>query len=194
MKRESAKRIIDAYMDIFEQMSLNSFKQGFAFVVENFEERLKVLKRIKTREAMEAMLLKEREPDPLALDAQVEAIRLLPYSIRKWIPDAMQEFAQTLPRNPGGRPRSLTDKDSKYVCLEIGKLLGVGVRLLDAQNRLALRKNVSIRTIQRAWQERAKWSAPPGQPKSVGQRIFEKLRGRNLGSEEPDFDKDSTGY
>lgn len=184
MKPESAKRIIDAYMDIFEQMSLQSFKQGFAFVVESFEERLKALKRVRTREALEAMLLKEQEPDSFALDAQVEAIRLLPYTIRKRMPETMREFAQTLPHDPGGRPRSLNDKESKYVCEEIGKLIAMGVRLRDAQNRLALRmsgkngKDVSMRTIQRVWHDRVKWFSPADQnPKSVGQRIVETLQG-----------------
>ena len=186
MKTESARKIIDAYTDIFEQMSLKSFKQGFAFVVDSFEERLKTLRRVRTREAMEAMLLKEPEPDPLALDAQVDAIRLLPYTIRKVMPEAMREFAQTLPQDPGGRPRSLNDKESKYVCVEIGKLLGMGVKLLAAQNRLSLRmsqkkgKDVSLRTVQRAWQERAKWfNADDQNPKGLRERIVDSLRGHS---------------
>jgi uncharacterized membrane protein len=189
MKSESAKKIIDAYIDIFEQMSLRSFKQGFAFVVDSFEERLNTLKRVKTREALEAVLLKEPEPDPIALDAQVDAIRLLPYTIRKMMPEALREFAQTLPHDPGGRPRSLNGKDAKYICMEIGKLIGMGVRLLDAQNRLALRmsgkkgKDVSIRTVQRAWQDRAKWFSPADQnPKSVRERIVETWRGQRTSS------------
>jgi hypothetical protein len=69
------------------------------------------------------------------------------------------------------------------VCEEIGKLIAMGVRLLDAQNRLALRmthkkgKDISLRSVQRAWQDRAKWFGPVDENmNSIGERIAKKLR------------------
>jgi hypothetical protein len=157
-----------------------------SFVFQNLEEKLRTLKPLRSREALMARLLKEPEPDPLELDAQIEVIHLLPYTIRKVMPEAMHEFSQVFPHDPGGRPRALTDKESKYACEQIGKLIARGVRLLDAQNRLALRmsqktgKDVSPRTIQRAWQDRAKWfDLADENPKGIGQRIVTRLRGYN---------------
>jgi hypothetical protein len=163
MKPESANRIVGAYFDVFDELSFKTFNQGFAYVLEGLENRLNSLRPIRTREGFLAKLLKDPEPDPWELDAQIEAIQLLPYTIRKVMPEAAHDAAKAFPRDEGGRPRSLTDQESKVVCEEIGKLIARGVRLLDAQNRLAARmsklkgKGVSIRTIQRAWQDRAKW-------------------------------------
>ena len=185
LKPESAKRIIDAYFDVFDELSIKTFNQGLAFVLDGFQERLQSLRPIRTREGFQAMLLKESEPDPLELDAQVEMIYLLPYTLRKVMPDAMRDFGQILPQIRVGRPRSLTDKESKYVCEEIGKLFAKGVRLLDAQKRLALRMGekkgtgISLRTVQRVWQDRAKWfDSTGGDTKSLSERIAKKLRGR----------------
>jgi len=163
MNPESAKRIMDAYLDVFEDLSLRTFKQGLDFVVGSFEEKLKVLRQIRSQEGLLATLLKEPEPEPDVLDAQIQTIRLLPYTLRKVMPDAMRDFAKVMPHDPGGRPNKLDHEDSRYVCAEIGNLIGQGVRVLPAQQRLALRmskkkgKDVSLRTIQRAWENRAKW-------------------------------------
>lgn len=185
MKAESAKRIVDAYFDVFDELSFKTFQQGISFVLDNLEERLRSLRPIRTREAMIALLVKEPEPEPFELDARVESIYLLPYTIRKVMPDAMHDFAQLFPQDPGGRPRALNEKDSRYVCEEIGKLIGKGVSRLDAQHRLAQRmsgkkgQDVSVRSIQRAWQNRKKWFEPSNEnSKSLGERIAEKLRGR----------------
>ncbi len=163
MRPESAKRIIDAYFDVFDQLSIQTFNQGLGFVLNQLEERLRLLRSIRTREGFQAQLLKEPEPDPSELDAQVEAIYLMPYTIRKALPEAIHEMAQIFPNDPGGRVRILTDKESRYVCEETGKLFAQGVALVDAQKRLAARmskkkgKEVSLRTVQRAWQSRSKW-------------------------------------
>jgi hypothetical protein len=183
MKAESAKRVVDAYFDVFDQLNLKTFNQGMSFVLQNLEDKLRTLRPLRSRDALMARLVKEPEPEPLELDAQLEAIRLLPYTIRKGMPEAMREFSQVLPHDPGGRPRVLTDKESKYVCEEIGKLIAMGVRLLVAQDRLALRmsqkksKDVSVRSIQRAWQDRAKWfETDRKNSTSIGGRIMNRLR------------------
>ena len=83
------------------------------------------------------MLLKEPEPAPVVLDAQIESIRVLPDTLRRVTPEAAPEFAKTLPPDPGGRPQNLNEEESRYVYDEIGKLLARGVSLLDAQGRLS---------------------------------------------------------
>ena len=166
MKPESAKRIIDAYFDVFDELSLKTFKQGLRVVLDSFEEQLRSLRPIRTREAFVAKLLKEPEPESFELEAQVEMIYLLPYTIRKVMPEAMREATKIFPQDPGGRPRTLTDNESRYVCQEIGSLIAQGVSRLDAQDRLARRmsqkkgEDVSLRSVQRAWQNRKKWFDP----------------------------------
>jgi hypothetical protein len=166
MKPESANRIIDAYFEVFDELSLKSFSQGWGVIVDELEDRLRSIRPIRTREGFLAKLLKEREPQPFELEAQIEMIHLLPYKIRKVMPEAIRKTAQAFPQDPGGRPRAFTNEESRYVCKEVGELIVRGVRLGDAQTQLALRmtkklgKDISIRTVQRAWQNRAKWFQP----------------------------------
>jgi hypothetical protein len=163
MKPESANRIIDAYFEVFDQLSVKSFTQGWGVIIDELEDRLRSIRPIRTREGFLAKLLKEREPEPFELEAQIEMIHLLPYKIRKVMPEAVRKAGQAFPQDPGGRPRAFTDEESRYVCKEIGELIVRGVRLGDAQTQLALRmskkleKDISVRSVQRAWQDRAKW-------------------------------------
>jgi hypothetical protein len=167
MKPESAKKIADAYFEVFEELSLKAFNHGIALVIDNLEEQIQKLRSIRTREDFVARLIKE--PEPLTLDAQIELIYALPGRIRKVMPGAMKEMSNVLPRDPGGRPISLDDEDARFVCEEIGRLYGRGVSLVNAQKRLSQvmskqkGKDVSLRTIQRAWQNRHKWSAHDGE-------------------------------
>lgn len=64
----------------------------------------------------------------------------------------LSEGAKRLPHARGGRPKLLSPSQEAQACAEIGELLGRGVRLPDAQERVAQRFKVRPRTIQRAWQ------------------------------------------
>lgn len=112
----------------------------------------------RNREELTAFLLTTGpDPNPEELETVLTLIRTVPYLLR----GSLQDAAKSLPPSPGGRPRELNLKQRKEVCLQIGQLYGLGVGLPDAQRRMAQRYNVSLRTIQRAWQERAKWNSAP---------------------------------
>jgi hypothetical protein len=93
--------------------------------------------------------------NPELMETVLTLIRTIPYLLRR----SFQDATQSLPPSPGGRPRELLPEQCKEICLRIGQLYGVGVEVRDAQKRMAQRYGVSLRTIQRAWQERAKWNS-----------------------------------
>ena len=95
------------------------------------------------------------------MEAVISLIRTLPYLLRSYL----QDTAKALPPSPGGRPQELTPEQRKEVCVRIGHLYGQGVELRDAQKRMAQHYDVSLRTIQRAWQERAQWNSYPNEEK-----------------------------
>jgi len=108
----------------------------------------------KSRAELTAFLLTTGpDPHPEELETVLALIRTVPYLLR----NQLQGVAKRLPPSPGGRPRGLRPEQNKEVCLQIGKLYGQGVELPAAQKRMARRYSVSLRTIQRAWQERANW-------------------------------------
>ena len=109
-----------------------------------------------SREQLTAALLAGPDPDPGEFETWLAFIRTLPHFLR----GSLQEIAKSLPPPPGGRPRQLTPQQSMEVCLQIGHLYGQGVALPDAQKRVAQRYDVSLRTMQRAWQDRTKWKLP----------------------------------
>ncbi len=97
------------------------------------------------------------DPNPEELETVLTLIRTVPYLLR----NQLQGAAKSLPPAPGGRPRELSPEQSRESCMQIGQLYGLGVELPDAQKRMARRYGVSLRTIQRAWQHRAKWNPAP---------------------------------
>jgi len=108
-----------------------------------------------TREELTAFLLSGPDPSPEELETWLTLFRTIPYVLRK----GLQSAAQSIPPPPGGRPRELTPQECRTICTEIGWLYGQGVELRDAQKRMAQRYNKGLRTIQRAWQQRAKWKS-----------------------------------
>jgi hypothetical protein len=107
------------------------------------------------REELTAFLVTGPDPNPEEMETVLTLIRTVPYLLR----GSLQNAAKSLPSSPGGRPRELRPEQRKEICLNIGQLYGLGVELRDAQKRMARRYDVSFRTIQRAWQERAKWNS-----------------------------------
>lgn len=126
--------------------------KGYAALFQQFWEHAG------NREELAAFLL-TTGPDlePTELETVRALIRTLPYLLR----GHLQGVAKRFPPSPGGRPPGLSPEQSRAVCQQIGTLFGQGVRLPDAQKRMARRHGVSLRTIQRAWRERAKWKCDP---------------------------------
>jgi hypothetical protein len=154
MKRETRDRVLQAYDEAFTLVGCKDFTHGIRYICSEMEKYLRELRHARTRTGVEVLLVKEPEPTPEKLEAQIETIRLLPYQLRKVLPRATKEVTQKLPRFHGGRPRLLTPQDCKDACVEIGKLLAEGVSLANAELRIAQQMGVGVRTIQRAWQKR----------------------------------------
>ena len=150
MKKESRDQVLRAYDDACRLMQFENFSTFLRYACRKAEEQLHLMRRARTREGLEAYFAKEPEPTARELSAVVESIRLFPYTLRS----AAKEAAKKLPHQPGGRPKALEVDDYPKVCKVIGNLLAEGVKLRDAQQRVALREDVSLRTIQRAWQKR----------------------------------------
>ena len=109
------------------------------------------------REELTAFLLTGPDPSPEEMETVLTLIRTVPYLLRS----SLQDAAKSLPPSPGGRPRELRPEQRKEICLQIGQLYGLGVELRDAQKRMARHHSVGLRTIQRAWQQRSKWTSGP---------------------------------
>jgi len=112
-----------------------------------------VWRHAQSREDLKTFLRSGPDASPGELEGVITLMRAVPYLLRK----SLQTAAANLPPPPGGRPKGLTPQQSKEVCAQIGWLYGQGVEVRDAQKRMALRYGKSLRTIQRAWQQRAQW-------------------------------------
>jgi hypothetical protein len=109
----------------------------------------------RSREDLKAFLLSSPDPSPAERAVWLHFMRTVPQLLRR----GLQNAAKNLPPPPGGRPRELAPMECQDICAEIGRLFGQGVGLRDAQKRMAQRYNKGLRTIQRAWQQRAKWNS-----------------------------------
>jgi hypothetical protein len=159
VKKEICDRLISECEQSFQKMGLDFYE-----IMKRAPERVerwkkyygfaqKVGSSAGSHEQLTAALLAGPDPDPAEFEVWLAFIRTFPHFLR----GSLQGIAKSLPPSPGGRPRELDARQSMEVCLQIGNLYGQGVALPNAQKRMAQRYGVGLRTIQRAWQERAKW-------------------------------------
>jgi hypothetical protein len=154
MKRESLERIIQAYENVSALLGFPTLNSGLSYMCGELEKTLKKLRPVHNRAGLEAVLAKEPEPTREELEAQIKSIELFPYQMRRHIPQATKEAKKHLPHEPGGRPRAIKPQEYQDVRDAIGQLLARGTRLKIAQQRVAQRRGVSTRTVQRIWQQR----------------------------------------
>jgi hypothetical protein len=86
--------------------------------------------------------------------------------IRKRLPEfpphvrrVLSQTYKTLPHNTGGRKKRLTEEECHEICSDLAGLLAE-MEMPEAQKRTATRHNLSVRSVQRAWQKRAPKSPP----------------------------------
>ena len=168
MKKELCDRLINETEQSFQKMGMDFYEtmQKAPAILDKWKKYAPLFEQLWThaanRKQVTKLLLTGPDSSPEEMEAVVALIRTLPYLLRSYL----QDTAKALPPSPGGRPRELTAEQCKEVCLQIGQLYGMGVELRDAQKRMAQHYDVSLRTIQRAWQERAKWNSDSNKEKN----------------------------
>lgn len=160
MKKESRERIIKAYEDAATALGFPTLNRGLGYMCAELEKTLQKLRPVRNRAALEAVLTKDTEPSQDHLDATIKSIELLPRLVRRHLPEATKQIIKTLPHEPGGRPQAVSSEEHPKICQEIAGLFAQGVSLKVAQERVARRRDVSPRTIQRIWQRRKEFANP----------------------------------
>jgi len=155
VKKQLCDQLITETEQSFQKMGLDLYEimQRAPAVVEKWKRYYghfqQVWNHAGSREELTAFLLSGPDPSPEEMETVLTLIRTVPYLLRR----SLQAATQSLPPSPGGRPQELRPEQRKEICLQIGQLYGQGIELRDAQKRMAQRYGVSLRTIQRAWQE-----------------------------------------
>jgi len=161
VRKQLCDQLISETEQSFQKMGLDLYEimQRASAVVEKWKRYYGLFQQVwnhaSSREELTAFLVTGPDPSPEEMETVLTLIKTVPYLLRS----SLQDAAKSLPPSPGGRPRELRPEQRKEICLQIGQLYGQGVELRDAQKRLAQRYHVSLRTIQRAWQGRAKWNS-----------------------------------
>jgi hypothetical protein len=154
MQRETAKHVVAMYERTFREELGLTFREGIAEMCENHERQLAIWQQSPTPKKLEALLVKTaHEPSLESLKGLLDSIKLLPYLLR-------QVYEGETPKNRGGHPRLSSLQDDREICKQIGELLGKGLHISSALKRMAHRKRVSLRTIQRIWYGRNKPDSP----------------------------------
>ena len=162
MKKETCDQIVSECEQSFQKMGLDFYEamKKAPEVVKRWKKYYPLAQEVwsnaRSRERLAAALITGPGPNPEELERWLAFIRALPYFLR----GALQGIAGSSPPPPGGRPRELAAQE----CMESlpanwQSLHGQGVELPDAQKRMAQRYDVSLRTIQRIWQQRGEWKS-----------------------------------
>ena len=156
MKEENAAKIIKGADDLYKVFGFQTFERGTNYICDTLDDLIHQLEVTTSREMVKEALMKAPEPSRVELIAIVTTLKNMPFVLRRLLPVVTKEYQSQLPYPKGGRPKALSPEQCQKMCRAIGRLFAVGVELADAQQRMTLRFGVSLRTIQRAWQNRAK--------------------------------------
>ena len=163
MRKQFCDQLISETEQSFQRMGLDLYEtmQRAPAVVEKWKRYYgpfqEVWNHASNREELTAFLVTGPDPSPEEMETVLTLIKTVPYLLRS----SLQDAAKSLPPSPGGRPRELRPEQCKEICLQVGRLYGLGVELRDAQKRMARHHSVGLRTIQRAWQQRSKGKSGP---------------------------------
>jgi hypothetical protein len=121
------------------------------------ERFYEILGLIDTREKFDVVLASLPE------EAAPEAEKFLKFLMKEFLPNqrlTAQELVKALPqRRAGGpKPKVLAEAKCRQICDEIIELHAKGVSIGDAQRRAAQKWNIALRSIQRIWGGRAKYT------------------------------------
>ena len=161
MRKQLCDQLITETEQSLQKMGLDLYEtmQRAGALVERWKQYIPLFQEVwnhaSNREQLTALLITGPDPSPEEMETVLTLIRTVPFLLRS----SLQDATKSLPPSPGGRPPELNPEQRKQICLQIGQLYGLGVELRHAQKRMAQRYNVGLRTIQRAWQERAKWNS-----------------------------------
>jgi hypothetical protein len=147
---DSCEKLIQAVEEMTQLLGFGTFDESIAAVQPLFEAIANGLKTIGSKEQFEVLLMAMPEPEPKELESLILLPRLALYETRKSVPKTVKQ----LPHPPGGRPRSVNPEESESMRSEIGVLLAKGFPLKTAQRRVADRRKISSRTVQRVWAQR----------------------------------------
>jgi hypothetical protein len=172
MRRDTARRVVATYDKIFREELGLSFAEGKDEMYEYTKRQLALWRRSNNPDKLTLLLIRSTPaPTPVCLPKLLYSIELLPYLLR-------EVYEGETPKNRGGRPRLLTLQDDRETCEGIGQLLGKGADLPATLKRMALRKGVSLRSIQRVWYGRHNPSSPHflGRVEKEGQGLRFRVR------------------
>ena len=73
----------------------------------------------------------------------------------------LQSAIKVLPTAPGGRPMSYTTQDRQSICEEVLAFVSSGLSPAEGKRRVARKRRLHIKTIDRVWSNRANSPAEP---------------------------------
>lgn len=156
MTPEVRDRLIDGIEDTFKAAGAQSYEQGLEVAIRLFEEFLRYAQMIRTREHVAALI--DLLPDfPVGQEHMVAATaELMPQLMALNVGELLKMFLADFKLSSGGRPLALTHGRRIAVIKYISQLNLDGNSMAVCKRYASRHFKVSVRTIERVWQRRAR--------------------------------------
>ena len=129
--------------------------RGAAWLQRQVNEYMPLIGASLTRESLDAYFASDGTVPPERVQLLVALMSALPGILEAFVHQAITTKAETIIHS-GGRPQTLTAEQKREIVERVAKLHLQGVNIGPAQERIAQQMNVSKRTVQRVWLQRAK--------------------------------------
>lgn len=158
MDTRAKNRIADALDKHFRNMGKENYDGAMEWFCTTLEKTLAVANTMRTRKDLLRTLDEMPELTPAELLLLNAGIKAIPLLIRKELKRAVKEGADDLGSLPG-RDSILPPTEMNKIRDEISRLHRQGCELYICKQRVATGYGISVRTVERIWNGRAKESA-----------------------------------
>jgi hypothetical protein len=176
ISRKSAEAFVSGLEGILAQ---NGFKYPYVLGERIFQWSIRnpeAVGAIRSRETLIHFIESQKDDAERFLPAVLALFQMAPMIVEKEVARVVQRSLREHPiKIPQGHPKAVEDDSVKrLICDSVSDLYRKGIRISDAQQRIADRYGISPRSVQRYWRQRQMFGE--SKPESIRDLLAEILK------------------
>jgi DNA invertase Pin-like site-specific DNA recombinase len=160
MKRETQERVWTTFETLMQQASGDQpYTEAVAEIRALLGRLSEAFETVASRQQAMVVLAQMDEPSQDHLETFEAIASFVAPILYKMIRAMTKQGLKRTPNPPGGRPIHSTYEEKRELCQEILKLVGSGLSVAEAKRRVARRKRLGSKTMDRIWASRSESAA-----------------------------------
>lgn len=175
VSNEAAEAFVEGFEKALREVGVEQPYELGKRVAQWVEENRKLFTAMQSRQALIELVRHFPDEAEPYLPLAMMLLQSVPAIVQMQMPKLLHKIADDHPVTPSpGRPQVMDDAMKLDICDDVAALFRQGIQLSASQERVAQRRGLSVRSVQRAWRERDKLKN--SEPKSIT-HLFRAIQG-----------------